>query len=205
MWKISLILLLLCEIVPIQAQSSDELYKKLDSTYGKLSTFQAEVKQTNQFAQIKQTITYTGKIWFSGGRMVISFDKPSFQRLQIGNSQVELYDRASNTLFRTAMLPEFGKMNPVDILRHYWTKSKVQVLKTEKGLATVKLIPNKDPMISSMTAVMNIKTGLVNSLSYEDSASNKVTYAFSGIRLDQPIKADVWSYSYPKGTQVLEQ
>ncbi|HNQ43384.1 MAG TPA: outer membrane lipoprotein carrier protein LolA [Candidatus Cloacimonadota bacterium] len=205
MKTIRLILLALLVCGGLAAQSTEDLYKKLDATYGKLTTFEANIKQTNHFAQIKQTLTYTGKIWFREGKMVIRFDKPAFQRLQISNAQVELYDQASNTLFRTAMLPEFGKMNPVDILRHYWTKSKVKVLKTEKGLATVQLIPDRDPMISTMSAVMNSQTGLVNSLSYEDNAGNKVTYVFSNILTNQPIKADVWKYNYPKGTQVVQQ
>ena len=202
MKKISLIALALCCSV-LFAQTASELYQKLNAKYGKLSTFQASIQQTNYYPQLKKSIVYSGNIWFTPGKMVMRFDKPSLQRLQITNGKVELYDKNSNTLYRSDMLPEFGKMNPVEILQQYWGKSKVSLQGTVKGIATVQLIPKNDPMIKTLNAKIDTKTGIVNQLSYTDSSGNTVTYVFSNIKTNQNIPPAVWKFSYPKNVQVI--
>lgn len=203
MKKISLILMLLCGL--LFAQSTDELHQKVKTRYQNLKSFQAGIEQTNYYTQLKKSIVYHGQLYFTPGRMLMSFSKPGVQRLQITSGTAELYDASSNTLLRSKMLPEFGKMNPVEILQHYWGKSKVNLLKKDKNMVTVELIPPKDPMIRDMQATLDFNTGLVHSLSYSDPAGNKVTYRFSGIKLDQNIPASVWKFNYPKDVQVISQ
>ncbi len=206
MKKFSLILslvLLLCSF--LQAISTDELYRKLSGSYSKLSSFQAEVKQDNYYAQIKKSISYQGKLYFTPGRMLMHFSRPNVQRLYISGGSVDLYDAQSKTVFRSTMRPEFGKMNPVEILQHYWLRSTVQITSTKGHLSTVKLSPAKDPMISQLTATVNNQTGLVSNLSYTDAGGNKVSYAFSSIKTNAGIPAAVWNYKYPKDVQVVSQ
>ncbi|MDX9828468.1 MAG: outer membrane lipoprotein carrier protein LolA [Spirochaetia bacterium] len=204
MKKISIILILSLFGV-LYAITTSELHDKVKLRYQNLSSFQANVQQTNYYTQLKRSIVYSGKLYFTPGRMLMSFSKPSVQRLQIQSGKAELYDASSNTLLRSNMQPEFGKMNPVEILQHYWTRSKVSIVKQEKHLCTVKLIPQKDPMIKDMQAVIDSKTGIVNSLKYADPAGNTVTYLFSNIKRDAAIPPSVWKYDYPKDVQVISQ
>lgn len=187
------------------AQGTDALYKKISATYGGFSTFHAQVKQDNYYAQIKKSISYQGVIYFTKGRMVIRFEKPNFQRLAIQNGKVDLYDSQSKTVFRSRIREEFGKMNPVEILQHYWKKSTVSVLDKKANLTNVKLIPFSDPLITSLRATINHKTGLIQSLGYTDASGNKVDYNFSGIKTNTAIPATVWSYTYPDNVKVVEQ
>lgn len=204
MKRISLFLLLLITM-GLFAQSGDALYQKITNTYGGFSSFQASIKQDNHFAQINKSISYQGVIYFTKGRMVIRYDKPNFQRLMISNGKVDLYDQQSNTVFRSRMRPEFGKMNPVEILQHYWKKSVVTVRTDKNKLSNVTLKPIKDPIIVTLTASINPKTGIVQSLGYTDANGNKVSYSFSGIKTNAAIPASVWQYNYPKNIQVVEQ
>lgn len=203
MKKISLLLLLLTSL--LFAQSTQTLHQSVKTQYQNLKSFQADVKQTNYFVQLKKSIVYNGKLYFSPGRMLMSFSKPSVQRLQITSGFAELYDADSNTLLRSKMLPEFGKMNPVEILQHYWGKSKVSIVAKDKEMVTVQLIPPKDPMIRELSATIDSGSGLVHSLSYSDPAGNTVTYQFSAIKRNQSIPASVWSFKYPKDLQVISQ
>lgn len=187
------------------AQSTTELHNKLNARYEGLQSFQAEVKQTNYFSQIKKSIVYHGKLYFIPGRMVMHFEKPSVQRLHVSSGTAELFDAASNTLLRSKMLPEFGKMNPVEILQHYWSKSEVSIVSSEKNITNLRLIPQKDPMIKELNAKVDATSGLVHSLGYSDASGNTVTYQFSNIRTNQSIPASVWSFSYPKDVQVISQ
>jgi outer membrane lipoprotein-sorting protein len=189
----------------LYGQSAEALHTKLNKAYSGFDSFQASVKQTNYYAQLKKSVVYSGNIWFMPGRMVMRFDKPSLQRLQISGGQVQLYDASSETLFKSSMLPEFGKMNPVEIFQHYWKRSTVKILSSQKGISVVSLVPHKDPMIKELTASINEKTGIISQLSYTDASGNKVSYAFSGVKVNQIIPASVWSYNYPKNVKVVEQ
>jgi len=187
------------------AVSQAQLYQKMRAAYGSLKTYQAELSQSNYYPQLKRTISYNGKIYFTPGRMLMSFSSPSVQRLQIRDGQVELYDAASKTLLRAPMQPEFGKMNPVEILDLYWQKSRVSVTSETKSQASVSLKPKSDKLISSLSATLDKKSGLVTSLSYTDKSGNQVTYKFSGIKTNAAIPSSVWNFSYPKDVQVIEQ
>lgn len=187
------------------AVSQAQLYQKMRAAYGSLKTYQAELSQSNYYPQLKRTISYNGKIYFTPGRMLMSFSSPSVQRLQIRDGQVELYDASSKTLLRAPMQPEFGKMNPVEILDLYWQKSRVSVTSETARQASVSLKPKSDKLISSLSATLDKKSGLVTSLSYSDKSGNKVTYKFSGIKTNAAIPSSVWNFSYPKDVQVIEQ
>lgn len=187
------------------ATTPKAIYATMQSKYGSLSSFQAEVRQSNYYSQLKKNINYDGKIYFASGRLLMHFTKPQIQRLQIENGKLTLFDAMSNTILKSAIQPEFGKMNPVEVLQIYWTKSKVSITKEDNSTVSVSLIPNNDPMIKSLSAVIVKSSGLVQNLSYSDKSGNSVSYAFSGIKLNQAIPAGVWSFTYPKTAQVLQQ
>jgi outer membrane lipoprotein-sorting protein len=202
---ISAILLALAAASANAAVTSAQLYAKLQAAYANLSGFQASVKQSNYYLQLKKTIDYDGMLYFTPGRMLMSFTKPSVQRLLIQNGKVELYDAQSNTLFKASVMAQFGRMNPLEILQLYWNKSSVTILGEEKGLVKVKLVPAKDDLVTSLSASINPSTGIVSVLGYADKTGNTVTYAFSGIKANAAIPASVWSYNYPKNVQIVEQ
>lgn len=187
------------------ATGTAALYVKLQSAYKGLASFQAELSQTNYYPQLKRSVTYTGKIYFTPGRMLMRFSKPSQQSLLIRSGRVELYDSASNTLYRGEVLPQFGRMNPVEILQLYWSKSAVSLVSEDKANAKVKLVPRDDELVQSLTATLSKSSGIVSNLAYTDKQGNSVTYKFSGIRLNAGIAASVWDITYPKGTQIIER
>ena len=200
---ITLILLLCCNF--LFGISSEALYQKIAGTYGSLSSFQAVIKQDNYFAQLNKSISYEGNIYFTKGKMVIRYNKPYFQRLSVSGGIVELYDSQSNTVFRSKMRPEFGKMNPVEILQLYWKKSTVNIQQGKGNLVNVFLKPFDDPVIVSISAVVNSESGIVQSLTWTNRNNDKVTYNFSSIKTNAKIPASVWQYTYPKDVQVVEQ
>ncbi len=200
---ITLILLLCCNL--LLGISSEALYQKIAKTYGSLSSFQAVIKQDNYFASLEKSITYNGNIYFTKGRMVIRYNKPYFQRLIVSGGIVDLYDSQSNTVFRSKMRPEFGKMNPVEILQLYWKKSTVTVQQGKGDLVNVSLKPFDDPVIVSISASVNSATGIVQSLTWSNRNNDKVTYNFSNIKTNAKIPASIWQYTYPKDVQVVEQ
>nr|MDK2850236.1 hypothetical protein [Candidatus Cloacimonadota bacterium] len=201
MKKISLIALFVCCL--LFAKTPAEIQTKLLERYGSIQTFSADLKQSNYFSQLDQRIVYEGKIYFQPPRMLISFDKPTLQRLIVYQGKAELYDGSSSTLFISDIQPEFIKMNPIELLQLYWEQSKVEILGTQDGLVQIRLIPQSDPLIQELTASLEEATGIVRELSYKDHSKNTVSYSFSKITFNKPIPAQVWDFHYPEDTQII--
>jgi len=202
---IPILIILLALSLSLNSISSADLYKKLQGAYKGLSSYQASVSQSNYYPQLKKTITYTGKIYFIPGRMLMHFDKPNLQRLHIEAGKVTLYDALSNTVFTSEIQPQYGRMNPLEILQLYWDRSTVSLGKQKGDLMDVTLKPTKDAMLVSLSATINTKNGQVQKLSYKDAGGNSVSYSFSGIKLNGGIPASVWKFTYPKDAQRIDQ
>ncbi|HRY83075.1 MAG TPA: outer membrane lipoprotein carrier protein LolA [Candidatus Cloacimonadota bacterium] len=201
-----LIFTLLLLLTSLSAATTPKaVYAKMQGLYGGISSFQSGVRQTNYYSQLKKNIVFDGKLYFTPGRMLMHFTKPQIQRLQIENGKLTLFDGMSNTILKSRVQPEFGKMNPVEVLQLYWNKSRVSITKEDKTTVSVSLIPSADPMLKSLSAVIIKSSGLVQSLAYADRSGNSVSYVFSGIKLNQGLPSGIWSFSYPKTAQILQQ
>ncbi|MDD3103555.1 MAG: outer-membrane lipoprotein carrier protein LolA, partial [Candidatus Cloacimonetes bacterium] len=87
----------------------------------------------------------------------------------------------------------------------YWDKSQVKITAQDKAHSWVRLLPKSDPMLKQIEAKIDNHSGIVQSLSYTDLSDNKVTYSFSNIVINRPIAANIWDFTYPKDTQIIEQ
>lgn len=204
MKKISMIALLLW-ISLLMALSPAELKQRLNAQYDGLQSFEAKVKQINIYKQSTTKIEYNGNFYYAPGRMLMHFSSPSLQRMQIIGGKAELYDAASKVLVKSKVQSQYAQLNPVEILRLYWDRSAVSILGQDKGIATVKLIPAKDPLVKEMTARVESQSGIIHSLKYLDPSENSVEYIFSGIKRNQGIPAGIWQFTYPKDTLIIDQ
>ncbi|HOH46370.1 MAG TPA: outer membrane lipoprotein carrier protein LolA [Candidatus Cloacimonadota bacterium] len=187
----------------LAAMTPAEVHRKLQTAYNNLSSYQATVSQSNRYRNLSHTIDYSGRIYYSPGRMLMHFTSPQIQRLQIESGNITLYDAQSNTIMRSRMRPEFARMNPIELLQEYWGKSTVRVASENRSFANVELTVSGDPIIRSISARVNRISGLVDRLSYTDASGNSVSYTFSDIRTNASIPASVWRYSYPADAQEI--
>jgi outer membrane lipoprotein-sorting protein len=194
-----MVILMLC--LALNAASADQLYKTISSAYKNISSYQAKVRQTNYFAELKNTINYSGNMYFTPGRLLMHFDKPTTQRMTIEKGKFTLYDAGSNTIYSSRVSEQYQRMNPLELLQLYWNRSTVSVTKGKGELMNVNLKPKKDAMLQSISASVNGKSGIIQSLSYKDHSGNTVKYNFSAIKINKGVPAAVWQYSYPKDAQ----
>lgn len=204
MKKISLLFLLLVLSLSLSAISKEELQQKIDARYKNLSTYQANVVQKNRYVGMNKELSFEGRFYFEGEKLLLSFHKPHIQRLYIVGKKGEIYDESSKTLFKSEIMPQFQRLNPIEILSTYWTKSKVSILKEDKSGVQLKLVPGSDPMFKDIEAKVS-PSGVINELSYSDNSGNKVKYIFSEIKFNQSIDKGVWGYTYPKDTRIIQR
>ncbi len=205
MKKINLILIIMFTMIALSlGANTSELYQKMNARYQKINCFEADITQNNHFAAMDKSIEYKGKFYFEKDRLLLSYSTPMRQRLYIANNKAELYEESSKTLFKSAILPEFSQMNPIEILQEYWGKSEVSILSKGKHTTKIQLIPHNDRQFVSITAVLD-ESGLARELSYQDKSGNTVHYRFNSIKLNRGISPDIWKFSYPKDTRIIER
>jgi len=192
-------------VLLLLGQSSDALRTKVENAYKKINSLEAKVVQTNYFAQLKTSKSFEGKIFYQVNRLLLRFEKPYLQRLQISGSVVDIYDSQSQTLISSALMPELGQMNPLTILQFYWNKSKVEITAKTKGRISIKLTPKNDTFVKTLSAVIDAESALIYELSYADFSNNTVSYVFSGIKTNHRIDPAIWKFNPPKGTQLIHQ
>ncbi len=197
--------LILLAVFGLESITADELYQKINAYHKNITSYQAKVSQSNYFSDLDKSIVYSGNFYFTPGRMLIVFDTPSLQRLSIEKGIFTLYDQSSNTIFSSAIQSQYQRMNPLELLQLYWQRSSVKVENSQNELVNVTLKPQKDSMLSSISAQINSKSGQIHALSYKDNGGNTVKYAFSKIKINQSIPASVWNFSYPKDAQRIEE
>lgn len=203
MKKISMMLVLLCSL--LFGITPAELKQRLNTQYDGIQSFEAKVIQINSYKQTSAKIEYKGTFYYTPGRMLMHFTSPSLQRMQIAGGKAELYDAASKVLVKSSVQNQYAQLNPVEILRLYWDKSAVSITGQDKGIATVKLITAKDPLIREMTARVDSQSGIIHSLKYLDPSENSVEYRFSSIKRNQGIPASIWQFTYPKDTLIVNR
>ena len=199
--KFFITLIMILMALSLGAVKQGELYQKISAAYQSISSYQATVQQSNYFADLKKTVKYSGNMYFTPGRLLMHFDKPTTQRMLIEKGKFTLYDAGSNTIYTSEIVDQYRRMNPLELLQLYWAKSTVSVSKGKGEIMNVELKPKKDAMLASISASVNSKTGVIQSLSYKAHSGNTVKYSFSSIKINQGIAESVWQYSYPKDAQ----
>jgi outer membrane lipoprotein-sorting protein len=204
--KFTILLVLFCwSLVILHALPGDRTYEKMVSTYGKLTSWQADLIQTNYFKQTKTSLKSTGTIYFQTSRLAIRYAKPNEQALVITGGKLTMYDKTNNTVLKSSLDSAVQSLNPVEIVKSYWQKSARVVLKDSKRFTTLQLKPKADKQAKVIEFTVDNLTGLITALSYTDPAGNSVSFAFSNLKSNHKIPAKVFQLTYPKTAQIFEQ
>ena len=202
---IFLALLLLLAISLSGAQTLNERYLQMQKTYGRLSSWQAAIRQTNYFFDTKASLVSSGSFHYQKGRIDIRYAKPSEQVLLVEAGKVTVYDASSNTVIKSRITTDLQSLDPVQIIKTYWQKSEKKLLSSKDAKAVIKLRPKNDKQLKELIFTLNSKTGYVMALTYTDTGNNSVTIEFTSIKVNKTIPASVWKLDIPKGAQVIER
>jgi outer membrane lipoprotein-sorting protein len=187
------------------AGTLEDSYAKMEQAYAGLTSWQATLNQTNYFAESQTTLKSLGNCYYRNSKVAIYYTKPAVQSILIAEGKVTVYDQASKTALKSALTSSVQSLNPVEIIRSYWQKSKQSIVSSDKGKTHIKLIPKSDKMLKEVNFTLNDADGFITSLSYKDQQGNVVTLDFSKLKINQTIPASIWKLSLPKGTRILNR
>lgn len=197
------ILLLLCGL--LNADRLDDSYKKMLNSYGKLSTWQADISQTNYFSQTKSKLVSSGVFFYNKKAVSIRYTKPNEQSLLIKDGIVTIYDKNSKTAVKSQLISTVQSLNPVEIVKSYWQKSEKAFVQSKDGIDTITLKPIKDNQVKELTVSLNSKNGFVTKLIYKDKQDNSVSISFTKMKANKPIPTSAFQLVIPKDVKVIQR
>jgi outer membrane lipoprotein-sorting protein len=198
-----LILLLLCNLV--YADKLNDSYQQMLKSYAKLNTWQADINQTNYFAQTKAKLVSSGTFYYQKNTVSIRYQKPNEQALLIKDGMVTVYDKSSKTAVKSQLISAVQSLNPVEIVKTYWQKSEKSFLQSKDGIDTISLKPSKDNQVKELIVSLDSKTGYVTKLVYKDNQDNSVSLAFSKMKVNKPIPATAFKLVLPKDVKLIQR
>jgi outer membrane lipoprotein-sorting protein len=198
-----ILFLLSCAFLP--ADQLADTYAKMEKAYAGLTSWQASLNQTNYFAQPQTTLKSLGNCYYKTNKVAIYYTKPGIQSIIVSDGKVTVYDKASKTVFKSALTSSVQSLNPVEIIRSYWQRSAKSVISSRNGKTQIKLIPKADKQLKEVSFTLNDTDGYITSLSYKDLQGNTVTLSFGNMKINKSIPASVWKLNLPKDTKVISR
>lgn len=199
---ISIVLLLV--LTALQSVTLDESYGKMLATYTKLTSWQAEIRQTNYFRDSETTLNSTGNFYYQKGRIAIRYDKPNEQYLLVQDGMVTVYDKSAQTAVRSRLTAQVQSLDPVQIIKTYWEGSEKTIFSGKNNQITITLSPRQDKQVKKLVFNLDARTGYVNQLSYTDAQDNSVGLSFIKTKFNQKIPDSVWKLPIPPNVKILE-
>jgi len=189
----------------LNADRIDASYRKMLDSYGKLTSWQAVISQTNYFTDSKVKLASSGNFYYMKNRIAIRYNKPNEQVLLIQDKKVTIYDKSSNSVIKSQLSSAVQSLNPVEIVSSYWQKSEKKLLPGTEKTSNIQLKHKNDKQIREIIFTSDNQTGYITKLIYNDLQGNSVTIAFTKIVVNKTIPASVWKLNIPKTAQVFER
>ncbi len=195
--------IVMCCITLLFSIDLDDFYQQVHSRFDSISTLQADIAQTNEYAQSKTKLTSSGVLYYKPNNLILDYSKPHIQKLIIQGNKVQMYDKESKTLIKTTN--NQGVSNPMQIVDKYWTKSRKELISEDSVSIRVRLFPSSDENIKKIEVSFNNRTKMISELSYWDKLGNKVRFRFQNIRIGIAIQSSKWTFTPPHGVNVIQQ
>jgi outer membrane lipoprotein-sorting protein len=178
-------------------------YEQIRAKFDSVRTLQADVAQTNEYAQSKTKLVSSGKLFYKPGHFLLEYAKPNIQKLIIKGNSVIIYDKNSKTIIKT--VNSEGISNPLQMVDKYWSISRKELVTDDSASVRVRLFPPKEDKLKRIEVNFDRTSLLINELFYWDNSGNKVKYRFLNIRTGILIPSSKWNFVPPKGIKVIEQ
>jgi outer membrane lipoprotein-sorting protein len=187
----------------LAVEDLDSFYQKARTKFDSIKTLQADISQTNEFAQSKTKLQSSGILYYKNGNLVLDYFKPGIQKLIIKGNSVQIYDKSNQTLIKTTNQMDIS--NPLQIVDKYWSASTKTLISEDTTFIRIRMLPLDDKYIQKLEVSFNQSTLMITELSYWDKSGNKVRYKFLNIRTDIPISDSKWNFIPPKGVKVIQR
>jgi len=198
--------LTICPAMAIGGSGGADMVSRLEKRYRSITTLKADFSQVSK-GLASMDGTSGGRVYFKKPARIRWVYKGTVQDEIIGDGNVLwFYQPDLNQAFKSAgkrpgITTDF--LSGMGSIRKYFIAS---VEPADKGLVSIKLEPRQsDPQIKGLILVVEVKTLLVKKFILTDHYGNTTEVSFSHIKINAPMGDELFAFSPPKGTAVIEQ
>ena len=191
-------------IIPIflQAQSADEIVKKLQSKFATIQNLKSNFSQTINSAQSENSINFEGEFYYKK-KNSFSIILPKRNIISDGES-IWNYDKAQNKVVISAFSNENTTFSLNEIIYSYPEKCDLSVIESNKNIFIVKAIPN-DLELSFKEAYLTINNNyILNKIEIIDFNNIKYTFKLFSIKINQKLDNAIFHFAPSDEVEVID-
>lgn len=202
----ALVLSFFCFAGSAHSQGGDEAVRSIENHYRELVTLRARVVQKNFLKSFGKTKTFSGALFIKKpGRLRL--DYTNGQRIVIDGSEVWFYSRKSEQVIKR-IFTDFDEANiPVAFLLGAASIRDDFTVAQPKGNTPLllDLVPKKPGAPMKKIRLRSDKDGRIVEMRIFDRSGNVTTIAFTDIQEGVKLRDELFRFSVPKGTEIIEQ
>ncbi|OQY39530.1 MAG: hypothetical protein B6226_01670 [Candidatus Cloacimonetes bacterium 4572_65] len=206
--KFKLILIMLVITISLVGMSVSDYHAKIVATYDAIESYSADINQMNHFVELDIKRESVGKIFYNDENLLLSYTSPQREKILFKGLQISLYQPEEAILIKTIADSSVVSLNLKELINQFWSDEVVSIVSEENNVTKLLLdlsINNSSvSQIEKIYLYLNRDSWLVEAVSYSDKTGNLVTIEFSNIKLNAPLKSDLWHLDIAKDTQVID-
>lgn len=191
---------------PLSAQDADEIFERLKQKYESIDALRAEFSQTMTSSYMDEEATSRGVLIASGDRYRVETED---QTLVTDGRVTWVYMPSQNQLLINDNTDDEESFSVSELLFNYDEQFTV----TDVTTATVdgeshyvlSLEPrSRDAFFTEATMSMRARDAIVTRLQILDVNGTTMIFDLTNIELDPPLDAGVFTFTPPKGTEIVD-
>lgn len=188
-------------------ENSADILSKVQLTYKGVSDLTSDFVQQSYIKGFDAR-NFRGKLYLKKpGQVRWDYTKPVKQAIVINGDRIILYfhEQKQAIIQKVSVHPDaepaMGLLSNIE----KWDEDFIITGQNiSGGLARLKLIPRKKMMVKEVVAEIDKETSYINKLILYEISGNKVSFNFSGIKINSGINGSLFEFKIPAGTEVLE-
>ncbi|MCC7201098.1 MAG: outer membrane lipoprotein carrier protein LolA [Nitrospirae bacterium] len=188
-------------------ENSADVLSRVQLTYKGVSDLTSDFVQQSYIKGFDAR-NFRGKLYLKKpGQVRWDYTKPVKQNIVINGDKIILYfhEQKQAIIQKVSAHPDAEPaMGLLSNIEKWDEDFIITVQNISGGLARLKLIPRKKMMVKEVVAEIDKETSYINKLILYEISGNKVSFNFSGIKINSGIKGSLFEFKIPAGTEVLE-
>jgi outer membrane lipoprotein carrier protein len=185
-----------------------EVVQKTQEAYEKVRDIEADFTQRVVFKDFDTPFTSEGQVYLKRGKMRWDYREPSKQQIFVEDEKVLYYVPEHRQVIKSNLASEADSQVPIGLLAGTARLSQdfdISFEESDGSAYHLKLIP-KDRNMRTVKIQIEVSPAshLIQKITLHEVNGNRSVFNFSGLKVNQGLKDDVFSFIVPKGVEVVE-
>ncbi len=187
-----------------------DLVKKIEARYQKTTDLTAEFTQTTAVRGFAAPIKSSGRVYLKRpGKLRWDYLDPTLEQIFVDNDRVQFYIPEHKQVMNGQLSKMANSQAPLQLLQGIGRLDDHYVVTAEgtKGIGGLPVLslrlPEGGPDEPRIVVEVDAATHYLRRVELHDVNGNVSTFVFSGVKANTGLKDDVFTFTVPKGVEVI--